>query len=71
MTGPLKAAWGLTAFVIVAGIVLWAVTGQAIFAVFIVLGLLTAVGAWFTGRAAAPTQQTGAAGERTHLEDEQ
>ncbi|MGY2081253.1 hypothetical protein [Modestobacter sp. SYSU DS0657] len=55
MNGPLKAAWGLTAFVIVAGIVLWAVTDRAIFAVFIGLGLLTAVGAWFTGRT-APTQ---------------
>ena len=50
MTGPLKAAWALTAFVVIAGIVLWAVTGKAVFAVFIVLGLLTAVGAWMTGR---------------------
>jgi dolichol kinase len=50
VTGPLKAAWALTAFVIIAGIVLWAVTGKAVFAVFIVLGLLTAVGAWMTGR---------------------
>lgn len=71
MNGPLKAAWGLTVFVVVAGIVLWAVTGRAVFAVFIVLGLLTAVGAWFTGRTAPTTQQTRAAGERTHLEDEQ
>ncbi|MGY1841800.1 MULTISPECIES: hypothetical protein [unclassified Modestobacter] len=52
MNGPMKAAWGLTAFVIVAGAVLWAVTGQAIFAAFIVLGVLTAIGAWFTGRTA-------------------
>ena len=50
MTGPLKAAWALTAFVVVAGAVLWIVTGKAVFAVFIVLGLLTAVGAWVTGR---------------------
>jgi dolichol kinase len=50
VTGPLKAAWALTAFVVIAGIVLWAVTGKAVFAVFIVLGLLTAVGAWMTGR---------------------
>ena len=50
MTGPLKAAWALTAFVVLAGIVLWIVTGKAVFAVFIVLGLLTAVGAWLTGR---------------------
>jgi hypothetical protein len=50
MTGALKAAWALTGFVVVAGIVLWLVTGRAVFAVFIVLGLLTAVGAWITGR---------------------
>ncbi len=50
MTGALKAAWALTAFVVVAGVVLWLVTGRAVFAVFIVLGLLTAVGAWITGR---------------------
>jgi dolichol kinase len=53
VTGALKAAWGLTAFVIVAGLVLWLVTGKAIFAVFLVLGLITGVGAWLTGRAAA------------------
>ena len=53
MNGPMKAAWGLTVFVIVAGAVLWAVTGQAIFAVFIALGVLTAIGAWFTTRSAA------------------
>ena len=51
MTGPLKAAWVLTAFVVVAGLVLWLVTGEAVFAVFIVLGLVTGVGAWVTGRA--------------------
>ena len=50
MTGPLKAAWVLTAFVVVAGLVLWLVTGEVVFAVFIVLGLLTGVGAWVTGR---------------------
>lgn len=50
MTGPLKAAWALTAFVIVAGVVGWAVTGEAVFAVFLVLGVLTAVGAVVTGR---------------------
>ena len=50
MNGPLKAAWALTAFVVVAGVVLWAVTGRAVFAVFIVLGLLTGAGAWVTGR---------------------
>jgi dolichol kinase len=51
MSGPLKAAWVLTAFVVVAGVVLWVTTGRAVFAVFLVLGLITAVGAWFTGRA--------------------
>jgi uncharacterized membrane protein len=50
VSGALKAAWALTAFVIVVGVVLWLVTGHAVFAVFIVLGLFTAVGAWFTGR---------------------
>ncbi|MGY1697402.1 MULTISPECIES: hypothetical protein [unclassified Geodermatophilus] len=50
MNGALKAAWGLTAFVVLAGLVLWLVTGEAVFAVFIVLGLLTGVGAWLTGR---------------------
>ena len=50
MTGPLKAAWALTVFVVVVGVVGWAVTGEAVFAVFIVLGVLTAVGAVVTGR---------------------
>ena len=50
MNGVLKAAWGLTAFVVLAGIVGWAVTGRAAFAVFIVLGLVTAAGAWFGAR---------------------
>ena len=50
MNGAGKAAWVLTAFVVVAGVVLWLVTGRAVFAVFIVLGLLTAVGALVTGR---------------------
>jgi dolichol kinase len=45
MNGALKAAWALTAFVIVAGLVLWLTTGRPVFAVFIVLGVLTAVGA--------------------------
>ena len=53
MNGPLKAAWGLTAFVIVAGIVGWIVTGRPVFAVFVVLGLLTGLGAVLTGRAAS------------------
>ena len=50
MNGALKAAWGLTAFVIVAGALGWALTGRVVFAVFIVLGVLTAVGAVVTGR---------------------
>jgi hypothetical protein len=50
VNGPMKAAWVLTAFVVVAGLVLWIVTGKAVFAVFLVLGLLTGVGAWVTGR---------------------
>ena len=54
MNGALKAAWALTAFVIVAGLVLWLLTGEAIFAVFIVLGLLTGIGAWLTGRTQRP-----------------
>ncbi len=52
MNGALKAAWGLTVFVVLAGIVLWLVTGKAVFAVFLALGVLTAVGAVVTGRAA-------------------
>ena len=51
MSGALKAAWGLTAFVIVAGALGWILTGRAVFALFIVLGVLTAVGALVTGRA--------------------
>ena len=54
MTGALKAAWALTAFVIVAGLVLWITTGRPVFAVFIVLGVLTAAGAAFALRAPSP-----------------
>jgi len=50
VNGPLKAAWALTAFVVIAGTVLWLVTGEVVFAVFIALGLVTGVGAWLTGR---------------------
>ncbi|MCU1616307.1 MAG: uncharacterized protein JWO98_3847 [Frankiales bacterium] len=64
MTGPLKAAWVLTGFVVLAGVVLWPVTGRPVFAVFIVLGLLTAVGAVITGRSTAVT------GDRTSSEEE-
>jgi dolichol kinase len=51
VSAPLKAAWGLTAFVIVAGVVGWIATDRAVFAVFLVLGVLTALGAVVTGRA--------------------
>jgi hypothetical protein len=54
MNGALKAAWGLTIFVIVVGIVLWATTGRPVFAVFIVLGVLTGAGAAFAFRTAPP-----------------
>ncbi len=49
MSGALKLTWGLTVFVVLAGLVLWVVTGRAVFAAFIVLGVLTAVGAVVTG----------------------
>ena len=51
MSGALKAAWGLTLFVIIVGVIGWATTGRAVFAVFIVLGVLTGIGALVTGRA--------------------
>ena len=59
MSGALKAAWALTAFVVVAGVVLWLATDRAVFAVFIVLGVLTGLGAVLTGRAerAAPKKE--------------
>ena len=50
MSGALRVAWGLTGFVVLAGLVLWLVTGRAVFAVFVVLGVLTGLGAWLTGR---------------------
>ena len=52
MNGALKVAWGLTAFVVLVGLVGWIVTGEEFFAVFIVLGLLTGVGALVTARTA-------------------
>jgi hypothetical protein len=51
VSGVLKLAWALTAFVVVAGVVLWVLTGRAVFVAFIVLGVLTAAGAVVTGRA--------------------
>ncbi|SHN79102.1 hypothetical protein SAMN05660350_02720 [Geodermatophilus obscurus] len=56
MNGALKAAWALTAFVVLVGLVGWIVTGEVFFAVFIVLGLLTAVGAWLSGRSTGPKE---------------
>jgi hypothetical protein len=50
MNGPLKATIALAVFVVVLGAVLWVTTDRAYFAVFIVLGLLTGAGAWFTSR---------------------
>ena len=66
MAGPLKAAWVLTAVVVVVGAVMWATTGRAVFAVFIVLGVATAAGAWFTGRSAParPADQPSSEGEK-------
>jgi hypothetical protein len=54
VNGALKAAWALTAFVVLAGAGLWIGTGRAVFAVFIVLGVLTGIGALLTGRTTAP-----------------
>jgi dolichol kinase len=50
VNGALKAAWALTALVAIAGVVLWLATGKPVFAVFLVLAVLTAIGAWLTGR---------------------
>ena len=50
MNGAVKAAWALTAFVVLAGLVGWLVTGRPVFAVFVVLGLLTGLGAVLIGR---------------------
>ncbi len=50
MNGALKAAWALTAFVVVGGIVGWVASGRPVFAIFIVLGVLTGIGAVVTGR---------------------
>jgi hypothetical protein len=63
VNGVLKGAWALTGFVIIAGVVLWATTGRTVFAVFIGLGVLTAVGAWLTGRAEASAARQAAARE--------
>jgi hypothetical protein len=59
VNGALKAAWGLTAFVVLVGLIGWFATGEVFFAVFIVLGLLTAVGAVLTGRSRPDGRSTG------------
>jgi hypothetical protein len=56
VNGALKAAWGLTAFVILAGVLGWIITGRAVFAVFVVLGLATAAGAWWSGRSTSSSK---------------
>jgi hypothetical protein len=56
VNGALKAAWVLTAFVVLVGLVGWIATGEVFFAVFIVMGLLTAVGAWLSGRSTGPKE---------------
>jgi len=55
MNGALKAAWGLTIFVIVVGIIGWIVTDRPVFAVFIVLGVLTGGAAAFAFRSTPST----------------
>jgi hypothetical protein len=59
VNGALKAAWALTAFVVLVGLIGWILTGEVFFAVFIVLGLLTAVGAVLTGRSQPDGRSTG------------
>ncbi|MPQ97339.1 hypothetical protein GB931_05250 [Modestobacter sp. I12A-02628] len=54
MNGALKAAWALTAFVVLVGAIGWATTGRAVFSVFLVLGILTAVGAALMLRSVPP-----------------
>jgi hypothetical protein len=55
MNGPLKAAWALTVFVIAAGVVGWVATGRAVFAVFLILGVLTGTAAVLVFRTAPPS----------------
>ena len=58
MSGPLKAAWALTVFVVVVGIVGWAASGRPVFAVFIVLGVLTGGAALLAFRTPPATGRT-------------
>jgi len=68
VNGPLKATLVLAAFVVVVGAVLWVTTDRAYFAVFVVLGLVTGLGAWFTGRT-APTGRTASSRPLEYPED--
>jgi len=64
MNGATKATLALAAFVVVLGAVLWVTTDRPYFAVFIVLGLLTGAGAWFTSRTPpAPRHSPGTTSE--------
>ena len=65
MNGPLKAAWALTVFVVVVGVVGWAISGKAVFAVFIALGVLTAGAALFAFRTAPPAGRPNSSEENT------
>ena len=55
MNGALKAAWGLTLFVIIVGVIGWATTGRAAFAVFLILGVLTGTAAVLVFRTTPPS----------------
>ena len=50
MNRPLMLAFFLADLVSVAGVLLWVFTGRPVFAVFVVLGVVTAVGAVLTAR---------------------
>jgi hypothetical protein len=58
MSGALKAAWALTLFVIVVGIVGWVATGSSLFAIFVILGVLTGTAAVLVFRTAPPSSSS-------------
>jgi hypothetical protein len=58
MSGALKAAWALTLFVIIVGIVGWAATGRSVFALFVILGVLTGTAAVLVFRTAPPSSSS-------------
>ncbi len=62
MNGALKAAWALTLFVIIVGIVGWVITGSSLFAVFVILGVLTGTAAVLVFRTTPPSSSS--SGER-------